>query len=427
MISDFRRKLSRSKYVRDIFWQGSGNVIAQAVGILTIPILTRLYSPTDFGTLNLFAQVVAAMTIFLTWRYEYLLLLPKDEQHVAAIFRFLIIVGVIGTILLTALGYIYNGYVADLLGNRELAIWLYFAPLTALLTSVSVALQQRIQRLQDYRNSGMSDIIGKIGYAFSGLLGSLLLPNIVGLMLATATGMLGKGLWILRTLQRRRVLPEHSGSISFLTVIHKYKQLSGSMMLSHVMLVITGSLPALFIMKMYGSETLGQFSLVLATLYLPSGLVGNAIGQVYYERAAKRYANNESFDDLWRSTAKYLLIIGIPLYAAIAIVSRVAYPFVFGEEWAAAGYYATLLAVSAFFSFATSPLDKACLVVNAWRYIPIWHTARALTTALVVWLAFIKQWDFETFLVTLIVQMNIMYLIDYYAEWRFSVNGGARG
>ncbi|HTN66975.1 MAG TPA: hypothetical protein VL051_12420, partial [Burkholderiaceae bacterium] len=124
MISIVRQTFAQSKYIRDIFWQGSGNVLAQALGVLAMPILTRLYTPSDFGTLNLFAQVVAVLTIILTWRYEYLIVLPKDESHVRIMFRFLTTVGLIGTIFLTTVGYFYGEHVAKLLGDAQLAIWL---------------------------------------------------------------------------------------------------------------------------------------------------------------------------------------------------------------------------------------------------------------------------------------------------------------
>ena len=108
----------------------------------------------------------------------------------------------------------------------------------------------------------------------------------------------------------------------------------------------------------------------------------------------------------------------------MALTSRWVYPLVFGDAWKDAGFYAVPLAVSSFLSFVTSPLDRACLVVNAWWYVPLWHTARAVSTGFIVWLAWFNEWSFQIFLFLLVVQMSTMYLIDYWAEWRFALQHG---
>ena len=47
------------------------------------------------------------------------------------------------------------------------------------------------------------------------------------------------------------------------------------------MFALVSALPALFIAKIFGSNVLGNFHFVMLTLYLPSGLIGSAIGQVF--------------------------------------------------------------------------------------------------------------------------------------------------
>jgi hypothetical protein len=96
------------------------------------------------------------------------------------------------------------------------------------------------------------------------------------------------------------------------------------------------------------------------------------------------------------------------------------HPLIFGQAWTNTEYYATIIAVNACLSFITSPLGRACLVVNVWWYMPIWHNARTMSTGLVAWLAWVNGWSFEVFLLMLVVQMSTLYLIDYCAEWRFS-------
>lgn len=415
------KRLRTSSYVHDIVMQSSGNTLAQALGVISIPILSRLYSPADFGTLNIFLHAVSFMTILITWRYEYLIVLPKEESASLSLFSFVVSLGLTVTVLTTPLLLSKSIYISGLIGNKALADWLVLAPLTALLTSLSVGVQQRVQRKKNYRHSGLSEVANKFGYFGSGVIGSLFLPNIIGLMAATAIGMMSKIAWLLAVLlcsKKEYLITTNYAQVW--SVVREYARLSSSWVVSHLMLAITGGLPALFIMKAYGDETLGQFSLVVSTLYLPSSIIGNAIGQVYYQRAAYLHSHGEPFDLLWNETAKSLIIIGLPVFTIVACLAPFAYPFVFGSQWEAAGQYAVIISFSSAFAFITAPMDRTCLVVSAWWYSPIWHGLRAASTILVIWLAWVFQFAFDDFLIILTGQLMTMYSIDGWAGWFFS-------
>ncbi len=74
-----------SLYWRDILLQASGNGIAQIVGVIGMPVLSRLYSPVDFGIQNLFLQVAILVAGLMTLRYEQFVQLPKDEADADAV------------------------------------------------------------------------------------------------------------------------------------------------------------------------------------------------------------------------------------------------------------------------------------------------------------------------------------------------------
>ena len=57
----------------------SANVVAQVVGLLVYPLLTRLYSPEDFGLMNLFVSIGNVLVILATAEYHYAIVLPKDD------------------------------------------------------------------------------------------------------------------------------------------------------------------------------------------------------------------------------------------------------------------------------------------------------------------------------------------------------------
>lgn len=430
MIQDVFRRLKSSPYWRDIAWLASGNAMAQAVGVVAMPVLTRLYSPADFAMQNLFLQVMGFAVVLLTWRYEYFVQLPKEDIDAVRLLGLVLGLGMVGCAIATPLIWVFQDILANWMGVPTLKTWLVFVPVTAALISFSIAIQHFTQRRGQYRHSSLSELANKGSYVGAALAGYWIFPAPAGLIMSTAAGAIGKIIWLSRQWkhglgagrQRPNFFKRLGGEKieSMRRIASRYLRLSGSMVVSHLLLSCTAIIPSLFIARVYGNESLGQFALVSSTIYLPSGLIGSAIGQVYYQRAAERWSVGKGFFDLWRATAKKLIFVGIPIYTIVALISPWIYPFLFGDLWADAGRYASLMAIGAFFSFATSPLDRGCLVVGAWWYVLGWHVSRALTTGLVAWLAWIYGWDIFLFLIALVLQMSLMYIIDYWANWCFA-------
>ena len=200
----------------------------------------------------------------------------------------------------------------------------------------------------------------------------------------------------------------------------KLEKLLGSMILSHSMLAITALAPLAYIGYRYGENQTGQFALVLGTLALPTTLVGNAVGQVFYQRASQMFSNGDSFVSLLLANARVLLLIAVPAFTVAGITGPILYPFVFGEQWYVAGQTAQIYAIAAAFSFLTVPFDRSGLIVNAWWYGPSWHFVRLTTTSGVLLVCEVISVPYLTFILILTVQSVLLYFSDGCASYLFS-------
>ena len=57
---------------------------------------------------------------------------------------------------------------------------------------------------------------------------------------------------------------------------------------------------------------------------------------------------------------------------------------------------------------------------------PLWHAARVLSTGAVAWMAWRNGWSVNAFVGALVLQMCSMFLVDYWAEYRFAISGAGR-
>jgi O-antigen/teichoic acid export membrane protein len=409
-----------SSYWRDVAWQLSGTSLAQLVGIAGLPVLTRLYTPEDFAVQSLFLQIVNYATALVTWRYEYFVQLPKSNDDVRALNRLVLMLGVAMVLATTPLLWIFRDVVASPLRNSEIAPWLVLAPTTALLFSWAIAAQNNAQRLGDFGTSGLSELAGKLAYVATGIVGALIHPGALTLMVTTAVGAIGKLAFVLlrRPIWGRAPLRADAGAVR--RVGSHYGRLATSTVVSHLLSTSALAIPQVAIAQLYGADVLGQFALALATIFLPSGLLGAAIGQVYYQRAAKQWAEGSEFSALWRDMVHKLLLIGIPIYAIAALLSEVAYPFVFGDQWHLAGEFARWISVAGFASLVSSPMDRTCLIVGAASYSIVWSVYRVVSTVAFIWLASALDFSPSSFIIAYTVQLTLQYGIDFWMSHRFS-------
>ena len=80
-----KRLTPKTAFGKNVLTVMTGGGLAQAIPILMSPVLTRLYSPEDFGFMALYLWVASLLTILATGKYEKSVYLPNRTKGVARI------------------------------------------------------------------------------------------------------------------------------------------------------------------------------------------------------------------------------------------------------------------------------------------------------------------------------------------------------
>ena len=70
----------KSEFSRNILTLMTGTTISQAIPISISPILTRIYTPEDFGVFALFLAITTIIGSFSNGRYELAIMLPENDE-----------------------------------------------------------------------------------------------------------------------------------------------------------------------------------------------------------------------------------------------------------------------------------------------------------------------------------------------------------
>ena len=102
--------------LKNIITLMTGTTIAQAMPIAISPILTRLYSPEDFGVFGLYMAIASIASVFVSGRYELAIMLPKsDDDALNIVFLSLTLSSVISAVMLLLIT-LFDYKIAKLLG-----------------------------------------------------------------------------------------------------------------------------------------------------------------------------------------------------------------------------------------------------------------------------------------------------------------------
>lgn len=406
-----KKAFLKNSYWKDILLQTSGNTIAQVIGLIGMPILTRLYVPETFAIQAIFIQLVTFLTAIISFRYEYFIQLLEDVSQSYTLILWIAKIGLLMTTILTGGLVILDK--SSILSQFDLTFskYYYFAPITAYLVSLSFAFKHEAERQEAFKATSIAEIVSKSSYIGAGISLAKILDGL-GLILTTVFSAVGRLIYLHRYV---------SSFLSNVRDIDNNKRLvkifakrSIGLVSSNTILSISGLLPLIVISKQYGANNLGQFSLVMSTIFLPSGLIGSAVGNVFYQRTAKLW-NNKEFDSLkkiWKDTIIKLLMFAIPTYTIIYLISSWIYPLIFGDQWKVSGEIAQFMTIAAFFSFLAGPIDRISLVLGIGFYLPAIHLFRLITIISVSALAIFESLDYLTFIIILSIGLSFVYITD---------------
>ena len=130
MLKRLKKRISESDFLKSLAILMTGTLIAQIIGYLLAPIITRIYTPAEMGEFGIFYRITLLITTIGTLRYELAIPLPKRDSHAFYLFRF-----ALKTTLITAILSLLAGVVFGLYKHQTLDYYLVLLLLVAAIFS----------------------------------------------------------------------------------------------------------------------------------------------------------------------------------------------------------------------------------------------------------------------------------------------------
>jgi O-antigen/teichoic acid export membrane protein len=378
------RQLLGSDFSKSLSVLLSGTIIAQAVGYLIAPILTRLYSTAEMGELGFYMRLTGFISAIATLRYEAALPLPKLDGHSFLLYRLSYRISFIVLALASIVFFIlyYQGL------DEKFSWW--FFPLTIMsaaciiVVNIGTSWSVRIGKYgiisrQKITNSTVSNGL-KWAFAYLHL-------STFGLILATFIASLLSSLEFAFNFGKIHGKFKHFISKKKTAVLMRQHKEFPTLNLPHVF-VDNGRdmLIATFIFAYYSESVYGSFNHSYTMLRLPLMLIGVSLGQLFYNRASELFNQGKSMVPLLNKMLLVLTGLSIVPFTILFFYGEFLFSFVFGKDWALSGSYSETMSVWLMINFILSPIAALPLILSKQKVFFIMGIVSSFIQVIPLWI-----------------------------------------
>jgi lipopolysaccharide exporter len=357
--------IPRSSFAKNVLTLITGATIAQAIPIVISPIISRLYSPDDFGQFAIFMAITAIIGSVATLRYEMAIVLPNNNKDainlltISVVFSFLIA----GITLLTV--FLLKCQIAHWSGFTSNPNYLYFIPLSVLSIGCYQAFNYWSTHLKQFKNNAVSKVAQTSTNSVISITVGTLQKSPFGLIIGQVIGQMIAALVLFTKTIRSK--SNYFKDVSWATMkqnLIKYKHHAG-INSSHVLLdsILNHGITFLLVL-FFTNAIVGFYAFAYRILKAPLSIIGSAMSQVFFQEASVLKSNGKSIQPLVTSIYKKQLLLGLLPFTVLLIFTPQIFAFIFGSQWREAGIIAQILLPWIFLNFLVSPVSTITIVAH---------------------------------------------------------------
>ena len=325
----------------------SGTALAQLIHLLFTPVLTRMYSPEEFGALALLISLSGLVTALATAKYDFAIVIaPKDERSYLDRAIFIISTAFMVFLALVSIALFFYG-------ETQSAIICIFLSLMAFFRAKYQSKRAILNSFGQYSSMAQGKVIENSSNGLIAVLLSLLHINSVGLMIAKTLSFLLPSFFY----QKKASSFVEITKDNPIDVMKKHINFPKYSIASELLTQINLGFSIFAFTYLYGQEVAGHISMTTRVLSLPINFIGLAFLDVFREKATSDYNEHQSFRTIFIKFLLTLSSLAFLGFLTISIWGEELFITVLGNQWQTAGEFAAIAILLYSIRLVSSPLS----------------------------------------------------------------------
>lgn len=405
--------LLNTPFLKNVVTLMTGTALAQALPISISPILTRIYTPEDFGIFALYLSISSILGVVVSGRYELAIVLPEKDDDAINIVALSALIALGISLFVFLIVIIFNDQITFLLKTPEISNWLYFIPATIFISGIYRCLYYWNNRQEKYMDLSKSRVISTGTNSLINLGFGVLNLGVIGLVLGNVLGQFFASFFLISNFFKKQIR-ETLYFVNFLKIKEmgkRYKDFLKYDSIAAFFNLSSNQSTHLFFNIIFNAVTSGYFYLTQKILAIPILLISSAIQDVFRIEMIKLYNEKGNTRKLFIKALKQLTVIALFPSLVLYFFSVELFSFFFGEEWKVSGEFARIMIPIFFFRFISFPLSYMVYIAEKQFY----NTIAQISLFILVLLSFYigNQYDDAIFTVKLLTVSYTLFYITY--------------
>ncbi|MFB1584988.1 oligosaccharide flippase family protein [Staphylococcus aureus] len=314
-----------NKFIGDSFLMILSSGIAQVILIITTPIITRLYSPTEFGEFTIFSNIAMILIPIINARYDLLIVNTKNDRSANILSQISFLISLLILLILIPIfaisAWLYPNFILDFI---FIIIMLFLVSLTNIFTNyLNKERKYKVLSLINVFRAGsmalLQIIFGLLALGSLGLIIGFSLSYIAGITLGYKT--FKKHFNIVRDKEETKAL--------FLENKNQLVYSTPSILLNS----LSFSVVVFFIGVLYTNTEVGIYGMAIRVLGIPVTIISLGLSKIFMQQANDYYIEYGNFRNLLLKFSSILVIVSIILYVPLYLFSEELVNILLGHSW----------------------------------------------------------------------------------------------
>lgn len=305
----------------------TASVVGQLIVWLAYPLLTRLYSPDELGTMSLFLAIVGVLSIAASGQYENAIMIEKRDEDASSVTFLCLLTGLaVSVITMASCLFLYYHFASV----PYFVLWI--APLV-LLSSWGYILSYWYNRGACFNRTASYQVVERFSTTLSRVAFGWAGSHDVGLIIGSVMGQF-IGLFTLVPVRRKFFFMHVGGLLEKAKKWHLFPMFT----LPHKEInALALNLPVFVFSAWLDMAEVGLFALALNVGLRPLWSFGRSVHQVYYQKMGRRGDKRDYNARLFRGVCVGYLRWAIPLVLVLYLTLPAVTEWLFGAQWTRVG------------------------------------------------------------------------------------------
>ena len=272
---------NNNQYLKNIVTLMSGVFLAQVVLFCGSLVITRIFSPEDFGIIAFYISIVHILVVLSTLTYEHSIVLPKNDSDSYDIMKITKKIVICFAITILVIIILFNQEMLNLISKPEFEYFLISLPVFIILNAFFFIYRSWLVRKKNFKRIAVGTLIKSIVLTLLLIAGGLIFNDVLVFLFANIIAQLVETLYLQYVISKGNY--DKNNAIKQLKIYNDFPKFS---LPAHLISTYSSQNPILLFSYFFGDYVVGQFSITQRVLAIPIKFISGSTLEVYKQKAS---------------------------------------------------------------------------------------------------------------------------------------------